>query len=532
MPILANRDEWYEEIIPITGGLATDSPPEITDKAAALDLDWFGRRVGELRKSFGRLRRTSLAGGGAVRGLYFWFRKAQPNLLIVTTTDRVFKTSDLATFTQIASGLIGTKRDIHSFATVIPTDRVLLTDGVDPVKETDGTTVTNLTVPGTVTLARIVKFFKRRTILIDVVDSGTRERVRYYWSESPVAGGYNAWALGGGAGNAEYADGGSTILNAIDFNDSLVMFKENRLGVLQATGQEAVPFSLQDFAEAPGTLFRFSPAVSPRGVLYLAYDGVRLFDGKTSILVTSQGGTKISSIAADQRDAVAGLWDGRTQRYIVSVPEPGQTDNSLIREFHFDVQRGQLDAEIYGKHMQTSALAHFFRTTPLDFSSLPATFQQVAVAFSDPEIISAWPVIVSGDYSGHVFEHEITTDDDGLAVTASITLGPFPKDPLISTHLDKRLREIRLRGRMFANTTLTVKARPIQSETWTTFPQVIDFSQGADRTTHQVDGDGISGEQFFVQLVNAQQFGSPRLTGMTLYGSHTSAFRRTGPAGA
>ena len=71
----------------------------------------------------------------------------------------------------------------------------------------------------------------------------------------------------------------------------------------------------------------------------------------------------------------------------------------------------------------------FHLTDPLGFDSLSSGFDDTPLIFDDPTILAAHLVLVSGDYSGYVYEHELTSHDNGVAIEASIELGPYPKDP-------------------------------------------------------------------------------------------------------
>src|SRR5262247_1249473 len=169
MPFLQDKQAWYDNAMPLTVGLVTQPPPELTAPAAALDIEWFHEVEGELRKIPGRLRRATLAGSGAVRGMFHWLRKSSAlDQMIVHTTDRAFRTLDFISFLEITSGLTGTKRNFVDYAAVGLDDKLLWADHVDVPKQYDGSLVSNLTLPATVTNARLIKSWKRRTFLFDV----------------------------------------------------------------------------------------------------------------------------------------------------------------------------------------------------------------------------------------------------------------------------------------------------------------------------------------------------------------------------
>src|SRR5262245_64149763 len=141
MPLIANESKWYEDIIPLTDGIVTWWPPEISPKGSSAKLEgWYELRR-ELRKSPGKLRRSDL--DSAVRGIhYYWGPSNAEDFLLIHTLSNVFKTSDLVAYQNIYGFVdppIPTKRDAVSYATItIPTARrVLWTDGVRPPVEHD-----------------------------------------------------------------------------------------------------------------------------------------------------------------------------------------------------------------------------------------------------------------------------------------------------------------------------------------------------------------------------------------------------------
>jgi len=526
MPLIANESKWYEDIIPLTDGIVTWWPPEISPKGSSAKLEgWYELRR-ELRKSPGKLRRSDL--DSAVRGIhYYWGPSNAEDFLLIHTLSNVFKTRDLVAYQNIYGFVdppIPTKRDAVSYATItIPTARrVLWTDGVRPPVEHDPATGVNvnMTLPTGVTQAKIVRFFKARTLLIDVVESGVRQGQRI-WHSVPFT--YNNWSTIDGAGTDEYAEGGGHVVQALEFNDAMVLFKEHRIGAIQATGDELFPFRVQDFPEVPGTIFPNSPVVTPRGILYLAYDGVRLFDGQRSILISGQAGFDVAAVAADQRDAVVGHWDLRLQRYLLAQPKPGSSDNDTLWEFHFATNEAQLlnQGQLYKRRQTIARTGEFLRRSPLRCRDLPVLCKRVPFTCTDPEMSGAFPAFISGDYTGGFFEQEMLTDDDGRPLTAVVELGPYPKDPMVTNHLGKAVTDIKFRGRFTKNSLMTVEVRPTHTQEWVPLPEVVEFN--TDRYSVTISGDGIEGEQFFVRLTDSGQFSWTRVYSLVIFGTHSGA---------
>lgn len=457
----------------------------------------------------------------SVRGMHMWFKKDRTQQMIIHTNDKVYKTSDFFNFQLLASGLTATKRDFVSYAPVNPDDKLLITDGVDVPKESNGTTYAALALPTNVTNARFVFRIKERTILVSVLESGTWERCRFWWAEEGV---YNAWAVTNGAGFLDYVEGGGEIVMAVQYNDALVLFKKNRVGVVYWTGDINVPFRIQDFPEVPTTMFPGSCAVTPFGVLYIADDGLRLFNLTSSLPIAEKAYLDLTAIDISQKDAVISAWDKRRKRYLLGVPKVGDTDVTRVWAVHYGQKEETKEARIFKRDQSVSCFGFFTRSTPLTLATLNATLNQVPLALNDPLILGSANPLVSGDYAGVVYEHELTSDDNGQAVVSTIELGPYPKDPETQALLDKRLMEIRIRIDDWPASQLDVYVRATHV---TDYTLVKSFILTDDRKSQTLIAPvDLSGEQFFVKLVDQSRYGACKPYSLALYGTHTGAPRR------
>jgi hypothetical protein len=216
-----------------------------------------------------------------------------------------------------------------------------------------------------------------------------------------------------------------------------------------------------------------------------------------------------------------GSWDLRLQRYLLAIPGSGASDNDTVWAFHFGTNEAQLisQGQLYKRSQPVSVWGQFLRRTPMTLADLPVELQRVPGELGDPALSGAFPVIVSGDYSGGVHEQELLTDDDGEAVHAHVEFGPFPKDPIMVAHIGKVLTEVRFRGKLASGSSMNVKVRPTHKSTWTALPTPVAF-QG-DHFTVKVDGSGVEGEQFFIRLEDMGQYSWTRLHSMCLMGTHT-----------
>lgn len=80
----------------------------------------------------------------------------------------------------------------------------------------------------------------------------------------------------------EITNDADPLQGAVSWNGSLWVFSQSK--VWQVTGEDLVV--ARQITGAPGTLHPFTIAVTPNGIVYFAKDGVRVFDGNTSSLVS------------------------------------------------------------------------------------------------------------------------------------------------------------------------------------------------------------------------------------------------------
>jgi len=492
----------------------------VSDPGSTRNSDWWHEHDDELCQIPGRLLRLNLT-NKYVRGLFEWVRKDNSRIFIAHCGNEVYRSSDGITWTLFHMQAIDTAEQV-TYDIVMPDDILMWADGVNVVATYDGTTVAPLALPIGVTNARIVRYFKARTILVDVVSDGVRERQRIWWSQ-PLE--HNLWDSVEGANFTDYAEGGGGVLQAVIFNDSLVLFKESRLGVLNHTAATLdVPFRLSDFAQQPGTIYPFSVVVSPRGILYFTPDGVRQFDGERTILVTGKTGLQMTTVPLTERNQVTAVWDARRLRYLLATSSPQHRYNCVLWEVHFDESElSQLlrKATVYKRSQNVTAMEYVYYDRPYKFNMLVCKFSEMGVEFDDPVVVASVPVLLSGNGDGDLFEHEVTAVPDAVPY---IELGPFPKDPLPTAQLSKRLSVIRLRASKHYNSVVQVQVRPLHREDWVTLRNV-NFGVYEDGETVEISADGIEGEQFYVRFVRIA--GQPCLVNCLLMGTTLANVRRT-----
>ena len=267
--------------------------------------------------------------------------------------------------------------------------------------------------------------------------------------------------------------------------------------------------------------------MTPFGVLYLADDGLRLFNLSSSLPIAEEAYLDLTAIEIQNRGAVVCAWDRRRKRYLMAVPDIGETTNTKVWELHYGERDNvRQSANLYKRLQDVSCFGFYQRTEAWTFEDVPdsMTFQDIPLSFDDPTLLSSYASMISGDYTGLVHEHEFTCQDRGETVEAFIELGPYPKDPAIQALTDKRLKEIRMRVHGWPNSTMKVYVRPTHEEDYI-LVQTVDMSVYIKGDTAIVPVD-LTGEQFFIKLVDDSELSSTRVYMLGIYGSHTGAPRR------
>ena len=301
--------------------------------------------------------------------------------------------------------------------------RLLFSNGVDPIKSYDGTTVITyvFTLTGVTTLsARLMFQLKDRLILLRTVEDGTtfgkRIRISGTGANCDV---FDSTATG--AGLIEIPDN-SWIMAAAFNRDDLVIFTEQSTWVLQFTGSDVTPFQLTRLDSSRGSQAPFSgitylnktTTVSPLGVI--ATDGYRVERTDDKI-------PEYSFDSIDQENfalCFAGAVDEDRDHYLIHpAPQSSTSDTILVtnyEEFNYSVYRIAL-----------SCMGNFIEQFDITWNDLLAIpnwdqFANQYGSWEDFDFMKGLPFAIGGGQNGQIWRMNVNGIEDNPVRIFSATV--------------------------------------------------------------------------------------------------------------
>ena len=419
------------------GGLVTTLTPRLLESGDATEAEFCELNDGILEIALGRrdLFAGVTAGTGEVTTIIYWRKMDGAAHTIICTTADIFR-ADFATSTFVSikpAGytVTGTRAWSWTYATIA--DKIVLTNGTDPPLEWDGvaSTAATLTLPTGVTKPQFVLWWKNRLHLFNVIEGGVIRAYRHWWSAPGV---YTDWSTANGAGFLDYTGGGEPIQGVADLENVVVLFKQTRVTTIAHTGLSAAPFAARDLDQVPGTYAPFSIQVTANGVFYLAVDGLRVFDGVQSHLV-SRHVDAFSNIPITTLTKASSVLDRVFKRYLVALPSTlgGRNDTvwNVLYQF-WPQERMEFSKRTYGTDVEIRALGKFIKQENLTWQSFPesgpgSTWGEQTLAWNDPKASGEFEELVAGGYAGQVWLYEDVATDLGAVVPFRWTSGVLPE---------------------------------------------------------------------------------------------------------
>lgn len=210
---------------------------------------------------------------------------------------------------------------------------LVFSNGVNNIRKWNGTS-TDADLGGSPPKCRFLIDFKGYLILAYVTDTGTDYPSRVQWSD---VGDPEEWnPATSAAGSADLLEDSLPITGISRFGDYVAVHKESAiyLGQLLSTS-EVFRFTRKETGS--GTIAQGSIQNLPDGTqIFLARDGLRIFNGITSTLISS-------SITDELRDSISPQWGYRAtsilvkdlDEYWVGIPTGSQEDPETIYKYNY-----------------------------------------------------------------------------------------------------------------------------------------------------------------------------------------------------
>jgi hypothetical protein len=318
-----------------SGGLVVDKPAEFIDSRSISNCQNI-----EIKRSIVQKRAGTDALGATMgeriqnaaeleSGIQTFFVRVGPTK--VETIDK-----GTLIWTSIANtALSGAEVDQVNFAfpLISAVKFMVFTNGVNNIRKWNGTS-TDADLGGSPPKCRFIIDFKGYLFLAYVTDSGTDYPSRVQWSDTADP---EEWdPLTSNAGAVDLLEDSLPITGISRFGDYVAVHKESAIYLGQLlTTSEVFRFTRKETGS--GTIAQGSIQNLPDGTqIFLARDGLRIFNGITSTLIQS-------SITDELRDSISPQWGYRAtsvlvkdlDEYWVGIPTGSQEDPETIYKYNY-----------------------------------------------------------------------------------------------------------------------------------------------------------------------------------------------------
>lgn len=337
-----------------SGGLVVDKPAEFIDTRAISNCSNI-----EIKRNIVQKRQGGDALGTSLgerimgqaeleSGINTYFVRVG-----LTKAQTVNKTSLAWTDIQ-HSALTGSAQDQVNFAFPLigAVKYLAYTNGVDAIRKYSGTG-NDADLAGTPPKALYMIDFKSYLVLAYVIDSGTSYFARVQWSDTADP---ETWT-GGNSGSVNLLEDSLEITGIARFGDFLAVHKESAIYLGQlVTTSEVFRFTRKE--TGAGALAQGSIQNLPDGTqIFLARDGLRLFNGVTSTLIPSP-------IIDELRDFINPQWVKRATSVLVKdldeywcgIPIGSQEEPETVYKYNYrtgqvykDSRPGLMSMALYKK---------------------------------------------------------------------------------------------------------------------------------------------------------------------------------------
>lgn len=390
-------------------GIDVSRPGEFLDPRATTDCQNVEINRGIIRKRSG----TNELGDGfseRVMGLAELESGINSYLVRVGTTKVELYNKSTDAWSSIAHAVLtGTEEDEVNFAfPVISAVRTMVfTNGIDAIRKTSGSTTANL--GGSPPKCKFLLDFGGYLILAYVID-GNDYFARVQWSDSGDPETWNS----GNAGSQELLEDSLPITGINVFGDFVSVHKESAIWLGQlVSSSDTFRFTRRECGA--GTIANKSIQNLPSGEqIFLARDGIRIFNGVTSQLIESQ-------VIDDLRETMnpqhvyksCSILVKDLDEYWVGIPVGDQTEPETVYKYNY--RTGQVHKDTRDGLTQMSLSK---RITDETWDSDPNPWDSDTTRWDSSTSQALHKQPVFGDEDGVVTIKNASSNDNGVALNS------------------------------------------------------------------------------------------------------------------
>lgn len=398
----------------LINGLNTDAPAEYISEKAATNVENFYISKGLLTKREGTVVRGSVIGGTDIeimRGREFNREGALYNIRIGIDNIEVYNTGTSSWDDITGTALTGDADDIVDVAIpLLSSKRILcIANGIDNIRKYTGTGNVS-TLGGSPPVAKFIQEYNTYLVCANI-QGGTDVSQRVQWSETRDPETWNS----GNAGSVDLSEDGEDITGLNLFDKFICVHKKNSiyLGYLVSTNKI---FQFDRRETGAGTVANGSIVNLPTNQqLFLAYDGLRLFNGVSAPLIPSPINEEIrDGLNRGQAHKAWSLLVTEEDEAWIGIPIGSETRGETVYKYNYKTGNLYKDTRA---GINTAWRAT--QTSALTWDDMSGSWDSQTLTWNDTQISSLAGVIHFGDTSGYTtIVNASAEDDNGTAIDA------------------------------------------------------------------------------------------------------------------
>lgn len=311
--------------------------------------------------------------------------------------------------TILAAALTGTDSDRVSYAfPLLSAARIaVFTNGIDNVKKWTGAGVA-ADLGGTPPKCRFLLDYGGYLVLAYILDGGNTFPLRVQWSDT---GDIEQWATGD-AGSVELLDDSENLTGLGRFGPYITAHKKNSIYVGYLTGTSSV-FRFDRKATGAGAAANNSIQQLPTGEqIFLASDGIRLFNGVTAPLIESPIMDELREFMNPENVAKAcSTVIKELDEYWVGIPIGSQTEPETVYKFNYASRQVYKD-----RRPLLVSMGDYRNTTTASWDDDPEPWDTDTTRWDQVTDLSLNPVQAFGFSNGKTTKRSTNANDDGEAI--------------------------------------------------------------------------------------------------------------------
>lgn len=341
---------------------------------------------------------------------------------------------------------------------------LVYTNGIDPVRKYTGSG-NDAALGGSPPLARFSVAYQSYLVLAYVVSGGNTYYSRLQWSDT---GAPETWSIGAGsnAGTLDLLDDGDDITGMANWGPYFTVHKRGCIytGYLVTTGSI---FQLDRQSTGIGTAANNTIQTLPTGEqIFLAYDGVHLFNGITAPLIESP-------IMDEMRQTINPQFINKSYGFIVreldeywcAVPIGSDTEPQTVYKFNYRTH------QVY-KDYRTNICYGFpyDKTSQLRWQDKTTNWNTDPTRWSDVIYSNLNPTPLFGDTSGNMSQRDTVNNDLSVTIDSYFVTKDFTSADIDGGNMGTLMRWTGMQLWALGNS-VTISYSLDQGQTWTALSQ-------------------------------------------------------------